>query len=115
MAYGDEHEGDYYEGEHVSERTAGISNRVVVAVFKRRNSTHFFRVSLRSISRPQILSRYELDVDTYTSERDFLKAVAIAGGALAEHGYNTYGDNHDPVEIAKAACQVASDLLHDMA
>ncbi len=114
MAQGDEHEGDYFEGASERERKVGRDSQIVVDVFKRLNKTHFFRVSLRSIRQPKVITRYEVDVEQYNSESEFLKLCEVAGGAIAEHQCTNYGDRHDPDECAKAAREAAAELLHEL-
>jgi len=40
-------------------------------------------------------------------------AVAIAGGALAEHLHQTYGDNIDAEETARAAREAFQEMMSD--
>lgn len=94
-------------------RKTGRDSLVTVTLFRRHNKTFFFRVSLRSDLNKKVISRYELDVDQYSSEAEFLSAIQIAGGALAEHQNVTYGDVHDPDECAKSARESAVEILHD--
>lgn len=93
-------------------KETGVESLVTVTLFQRPNSTFFVRVSLRSDIRKEVLSRFEVDLDGHGSEDDFLRAVEIAGGALAEHQHETYGDVHDPSDCAKAAKEAAYEILH---
>jgi hypothetical protein len=90
----------------------GRESLVTVDLFKRTNGTFYMRVSLRSDVKPNVLSRYEMDMDRYAGEKEFLDSVMVAGGALAEHQYTMYGDRHDPDECARAARELARDILH---
>lgn len=106
--------GDPFEGESQKERHVGIHREVVCTIFKRRDETFFVRVSLRSRVRPRHVVRYEVNLDRYIGESDFLKTVATAGGALAEDLYEKYGDNYDPDHIAKQAMEATREMLHEV-
>lgn len=109
---GDEFEGSHFEGENKkSNFIVGRQSLVTVDVFKRPNGTHFMRVNLRSVIKPLLTSRYEIDMDKYTNESTFLAMVALAGGAIAERQCDLYGDRHDPDECAKAAQEAAREVL----
>jgi hypothetical protein len=109
-----EFQGDHFEGDSDRERKVGKQSLVVCDLFKRLDDTYFMRVSLRSIRKPGIISRYEIDLDRYTNEKDFYKAIGIAAGGLAEKQCEEYGDPHDPSECVKAGIEAASELLHDI-
>jgi len=110
--------GDRNEGESLRERTVGHSREVVVDVFRRRvgpdAGTYFLRVSLRSIMKPNIISRCEIDLDRYNTEREFLKHVHTCGGAVAEADNVNRGANWDCDYVAKQAVEAAKELLHDI-
>lgn len=110
--------GAHFDGESERERKVGIDREVVVNVFRRDvgplKGTHFMRVSLRSMIKKNIILRYELDVDKYQSERDFLNAVQIGAGALAEQDCETRGATWDCEHISKVARGAARELLHDI-
>lgn len=109
----DELRGSHFEGEnYANNQRLGRDTLVTVDLFRRRNGTHFMRVSLRSVMKPEIISRVECDMDKYTSERDFLREVGVACGALAERQNTQYGDGHDPSDCVKAGVQAASEVLH---
>lgn len=111
----EENKGDKFEGEnYVNNSKLGTESLVTVDLFKRRNNTHFVRVSLRSDVRPEVITRSEIDMDKYTNEKEFLRVVGIAGAAIAESQDETYGDKHDPIECAKVAVEAASELLHNL-
>jgi len=82
--------GDRNEGESLRERTVGHEREVVVDVFRRLvgpdAGTYFLRVSLRSIMPKwtHIISRCEIDLDRYNTEREFLTHVRVCGGSVAE-------------------------------
>ena len=112
MAGSEEFRGTNFEGEnYANNKRLGTQSLVTVDVFKRGNGTHFMRVSLRSVRKPEIISRYEVNLDKYTNEADFLGEVAIAGGALAERQCQMYLDTHDPTECAKAAREAAVEVF----
>lgn len=93
-------------------RRTGRDSLVTVTLFQRPNKSFFMRLSLRSDVRPNVLTRYEIDLDKASSEAEFLRAVEIAGGAAAEHQCQMYGDRHDPDDCAKAAREAAAEILH---
>jgi len=82
--------GDRNDAESKRERTVGHEREVVVDIFKRNvgpdKGTFFLRVSLRCPIKPHIITRYEIDLDRYSTERDFLNMVEIGGAAVAEAG-----------------------------
>lgn len=110
--------GHDYEGESQREREVGHSREVVVDIFKRRigpdAGTYFLRVSLRSMIKPKIISRYEIDLDQYSTEREFLNIVSIGGGAVAESDNEKRGATWDCEYVAKQAREAAMELLHDI-
>jgi len=110
--------GHDYEGESLRERAVGHSREVVVDIFKRRigpnAGTYFLRVSLRSCINPKLISRYEIDMDQYSTEKAFLDMVAIGGGAVAEADNEKRGANWDCEYVAKQAREAAKELLHDI-
>lgn len=110
--------GAHFEGESDRERKVGIDREVVVDIFRRDagplKGTHFMRVSLRSMINSKIILRYELDVDRYQSEREFLDAVQIGAGALAEQDCEKRGATWDCEYISKVARGAARELLHDI-
>ena len=110
--------GHDYEGESERERKVGHEREVVVDIFKRRvgpdAGTYFLRVSLRSIINTNIISRYEIDLDKYNTETEFLKMVSIGGGAVAEADNVNRGANWDCEYVAKQAREAARELLHDI-
>ena len=110
--------GAHFDGESDRERKVGFDREVVVDVFCRDvgplKGTHFMRVSLRSMIESKIILRYELDVDRYQSEREFLDAVQIGAGALAEQDCEKRGATWDCEYISKVARGAARELLHDI-
>jgi hypothetical protein len=110
--------GGHFEGESERERDAGYRSLVVVDIFRRDagpdRGTYFVRVSLRRPSRPKQLTRFEADLDRYTSEADFLKAVEIGAGAIAEDQCDKYGEKWDCEFVAKQARVAAAELLHEI-
>lgn len=110
--------GAHFDGESDRERKVGIDREVVVDIFRRDvgplKGTHFLRVSLRSMINSNIILRYELDVDRYQSEREFLDAVQIGAGALAEQDCEKRGATWDCENISKVARGAARELLHDI-
>lgn len=106
--------GDRYEGECLRELRCGRSTPVTVSVYKRKDGTHFLRVMVASVIKPTLRNRYHTDLDRYTNEMDFLKAVMIGAGAAAEQLCERYGDPLDPDEIAGEAVKAAQKCLREI-
>jgi hypothetical protein len=110
--------GGHFEGESERERKVGHDSVVVVDIFKRNvgfdAGTYYLRVSLRCPINPLIITRYEIDLDRYNTEAEFLKAVEVGGGAIAERQCETRGANWDCEWVAKQARLAAAELLHEV-
>lgn len=106
--------GDRYEGECLRELRIGRSTPVTVSVYKRRNETHFVRVTVASKIKPKHYMRANVDLDRYINESDFLKSVLVHAGAAAEKLVEQYGDTLDPDEIAKEAASAARRCLREI-
>jgi hypothetical protein len=110
--------GGHFEGESERERKVGIDSMVVVDIFKRTvgidAGTYYLRVSLRCPVNTQIITRYEIDLDKYSTESEFLKAVEIGGGAIAEAQCVNRGAKWDCEFVAKQARAAAVELLHEI-
>ncbi len=69
--------GGHFEGESERERKVGINQEVVVDIFKRvvglDAGTYYLRVSLRCPTNVRLITRYEIDLDKYNTEADFIK------------------------------------------
>ena len=80
--------------------------------------THFLRVSLvvpnRLFHGLKMTSRYEIDLDQYNNEADFLRVVEIGGGVLAERQCEKWGATWDCEHVAKQARAAAVELLHEI-
>jgi hypothetical protein len=112
MSKSEEFIGDKFRGENYeNNKLLGTESLVTVDLFRRANQTFFLRVSLRSINKPSVISRHEIDIDRYPDQAACLNVVAAAGGALAEHQYEMYGDTHEPSECAKAAHEAAKEIF----
>lgn len=111
--------GGHFEGESERERKVGHEELVVVDIFKRNvgpdAGTHFLRVSLRNPIRPNLIGRFEADLDRYSNEADFLKIVETGAGALAEDQCAKWGAKWDCEYVAKQAREAAKELMHDIA
>jgi len=107
--------GGHFEGESERERDVGNGSLVVVDVFKRivglDAGTYYLRVSLRCPINKQIITRYEIDMDKYDTQSDFLKEVEIGGGAIAEAQCEKRGAKWDCEYVAKQARLAAVELL----
>lgn len=110
--------GGHFEGESERERSVGIDSAVVVDIFRRNMGlgagTHYLRVSLRCPVDPRIITRYEIDLDKYNTEAEFLREVEIGGGAIAEAQCEKRGANWDCEWVAKQARAAAVELLHEI-
>lgn len=106
-----------FEGESERERSVGKDRLVTVDIFKRTTGsakgTYWLRVSLRCPTKPQLITRHEIDLDTFISERDFLRAVEIGGGAIAERQCEKYGADWDCEFVASQAKSAAQELLRE--
>lgn len=110
--------GGHFEGESERERDVGNNTLVVVDIFKRLvgldAGTYYLRVSLRCPVDPRIITRYEIDLDKYNTETEFLKEVEIGGGAIAEAQCEKRGATWDCEFVAKQARAAAVELLHEI-
>lgn len=106
--------GDRYEGECLRELRIGRLSPVTVSVYKRRDDSHFLRVTVASQVKPKHYMRANVDLDSYISETDFLKSVLVHAGAAAEKLVEQYGDTLDPDEIAKEATSAARRCLREI-
>jgi hypothetical protein len=114
--------GDHFEGESRRERKVGRSREVVVDIFKReadlsrigKAGTFFLRVSLRSMTRPKVIMRFEIDIDRYANERDLIKQAMIGAGALAEQDNERRRAKWNPEDIARAGEDAAKELFADL-
>lgn len=94
---------------------------VEVAFFKERGTgRHFIRVRIMSDAKMRqhvkLWTQCIIFPDQYLSMREIDRAVAIAGGAVAEKQCEEYGDRHDPDWCAKAALEIWQDLkTHEVA
>jgi hypothetical protein len=110
--------GGHFEGESERERAVGHDTLVVVDIFKRNvgpdAGTHYLRVSLRCPIDPRIITRYEIDLDKYNSEREFLDEVEKGGGLIAAAQCEKRGASWDCEWVAKQAREAAVELLHEI-
>ena len=110
--------GGHFEGESARERKVGHESLVVVDIFKRNvgvdAGTYYLRVSLRCPINPNIITRYEIDLDKYNTEAEFLREVEIGGGAIAEAQCKNRGAQWDCEWVAKQARAAAVELLHEV-
>ncbi len=110
--------GGHFEGESQRERRVGVDDLVVVDIFKRTigidAGTYYLRVSLRCPVDPKIITRYEIDLDKYNTEAEFLREVEIGGGAIAEAQCEKRGAKWDCEYVAKQARAAAVELLHEI-
>ena len=110
--------GGHFEGESERERDVGNNTLVVVDIFKRNvgpdAGTHYLRVSLRCPVDPRIITRYEIDLDKYSSEREFLQEVEKGGGLIAAAQCEKRGATWDCEFVAKQAREAAVELLYEI-
>lgn len=64
------------------------------------------RIQLWSEKKPAIISQNYVDPDV----SDLEYQVAVSAGALAEHQCKTYGDRHNPDQLAEAAVRMLKIL-----
>ena len=122
----DEHAvGGHFDGESQRERKVGHDQEVVVDILKRgRNpyaldqqaGTYFMRVSLRNPmpGKTNRITRYEIDIERYTTERELLEQAFKGGGLVAQTQIENSGANWDPDYVAKQAAEAARELLSDI-
>lgn len=110
--------GGHYEGESNRERSVGKEREVVVDVLKRNvgpaRGTYFLRVSLRSMVRSDIISRFEIDIDRYSSEADLLQQVMLGGASVAIADIENRGATWDPDYVAHQAVAAAKELFAEL-
>lgn len=118
------HVGGHYEGESKRERKVGHDQEVVVDIFKRgrtpetvlagTSGTYFMRVSLRCPMDPKIITRYEIDIERYTTERELMAEAFKGGGLVAVAQIENRGAQWDPDYVAKQAAEAAKELLAEI-
>ena len=110
--------GGHFDGESERERKVGNDTLVVVDIFKRTvgvdAGTYYLRVSLRCPVDTRIITRYEIDLDKYNTEAEFLREVEVGGGAIAEAQCEKRGATWDCEFVAKQARAAAVELLHEI-
>lgn len=110
--------GGHFEGESERERKVGHDELVVVDIFKRNvgpdAGTHFLRVSLRNPIKPNLIGRFEADLDRYSNEADFLRVVEAGAGALAEDQCDRWGAKWDCEYVARQAKEAAVELMREI-
>jgi hypothetical protein len=101
-----EFEGDPFEGYNKdSDNKVGVSEAVVIDLFRREDESWFVRVALKSKIR-NVTSRSEDNFDRYVSHHDFLQAIGLMAAALVETR-NEQGDMFDLREIVSEAITYA--------
>ena len=84
-----------------------VNGVVALNLFRNRDTSEkYYRLELRSKMKPGRISRHEIP---YTESR-LEYAMEVAGGALAEHQNNIYGDDHDPDAVAAASKRALGEL-----
>ena len=115
--------GGHFEGESKRSRLVGRTAEVVVDILKRKKSRmhlgpnahdYFMRVSLRSVMKPWLITRYEIDIDKYSTERELIGAATLGGGVIAETQIENHNDKWDPDFVAKQAAEAMRELLVDL-
>ncbi len=110
--------GGHFDGESEREREVGGDALVVVDIFKRLvgidAGTYYLRVSLRCPIDTRIITRYEIDLDKYDTEAEFLRQVETGGGLIAAAQCEKRGANWDCEFVAKQARAAAVELLHEI-
>jgi hypothetical protein len=123
--------GGHFEGESRRERRVGKDRQVIVDIIKRSNNpfrnvspekkpdmwkpnSYFMRVSLRDPIRTDIITRYEIDIDRYTNERDLVAEAFKGGGLVATAQIEKRGATWDPNDIAHLAAEACRELLAEI-
>lgn len=109
--------GDDFEGESVRERKVGVSEEVVVEIFKRNvgpyRGSFFLRTSIRSRVDSRIILRHNINIDKNSSDRDILAAVFLQAAALAEQDCELRGAMWDCEKTGLVAQKAARDMLKE--
>lgn len=116
--------GGHFEGESKRERKVGHDQEVVVDIIKRgrtvnnvlagTSGTYFMRVSLRCPMDPKIITRFEIDIERYSTERELLEQALAGGAAVAIAQIENRGARWDPDYVATQAREAMRELLHDI-
>lgn len=80
-------------------------------LLKNEKDKYFLRLRLFSISKPGVISYYDIPNENEFSFNRLLKPVMVAGGSLAEYQNEQYGDNFNPDDVAYVASEALRDLL----
>jgi hypothetical protein len=115
--------GGHYEGESRRERKVGNNREVVVDIFKRgvnpyaldqKAGTYFMRVSLRSMIDSRIITRFEIDIDRYSTDSELCKQARIGGGVVSGSDNEKRGARWDTEYVANQAHEAIRELLAEI-
>lgn len=125
------HVGGDFEGEskRMLRAAPDTDTQVTVDIYKRglnpyaldqKAGTYFLRVSLpsRTVSPlvgNRLITRYEIDIDRYSSEREMMEQAWKGGGLIAVTQIEKHGERWDPDFVASQAAAAMKELLAEIA
>lgn len=89
--------------------TSTRMDNLELQLFQRPDRSRFVRVRLRSLNKPRVIS--QVDVADSGSESRTQGMVLAAGGALAEHLGQAYGDQFDSRDVALQAREAYKEMM----
>lgn len=90
-----------------------MKDNLEIQLMERPSGVRFLKVRLRSLNKPQVVA--QVNVEDQGAEDRTGRAVLVAGGALAEHLGNEYGDQFDFDEVARSARETYRELMAELA
>ena len=120
--------GGDFEGESKRKAAPDSETMVVVDIIKRglnpyaldkKPGTYFMRVSLpsRTVSPmvgAKLITRYEIDIDKYSTERELVEQAWEGGGLIAITQIEKHGERWDPDFVANQAAAAMKELLAEV-
>ena len=120
--------GGDFEGESKRKAAPDTETMVVVDIFKRglnpyaldqKPGTYFLRVSLPSrtvspLTATRLITRYEIDIDRYSTERELMEQAWRGGGLIAAKQVEDHGERWDPDFVASQAAAAMKELLAEV-
>lgn len=120
--------GGHFEGESKRRAHPDSDTQVVVDILKRglnpyaldqKPGTYFMRVSLpcRTVSPmlgERVITRYEIDIDRYSTERELMEQAWKGGGLVAITQVEKHGETWDPEYVAAQAAEAMKELLAEI-
>lgn len=68
-------------------------------------------LQLRSTNKPVSLSAHSIELDSFTSDKEFYREVILAAGILCEYNDEHFGDCGDATLIAQLAVEVVREVM----